>query len=136
MIYVTRRAEFSASHYYHNPELSPEENRRIFGKCNNPHGHGHNYTLEVTVAGDVDSKTGMVLDIKDLKQLVEDEVLQSMDHRFLNKEVPVFSSTLPTTENIAVEIWKRLAQKLPNGKLHRIRLYETPDLFVDYYGEA
>ena len=136
MIYVTRRAEFSASHYYHNPELSPEENRRIFGKCNNPHGHGHNYTLEVTVAGDVDSKTGMVLDIKDLKQLVEDEVLQSMDHRFLNKEVPVFSSTIPTTENIAVEIWKRLAQKLPNGKLHRIRLYETPDLYVDYFGEA
>ena len=136
MIYVTRRAEFSASHYYHNPELSPEENRRIFGKCNNPHGHGHNYTLEVTVAGEVDSKTGMVLDIKDLKQLVEDEVLQSMDHRFLNKEVPVFSSTLPTTENIAVEIWKRLAQKLPNGKLHRIRLYETPDLYVDYFGEA
>ena len=136
MIYVTRRAEFSASHYYHNPELSPDENRRIFGKCNNPHGHGHNYTLEVTVAGDVDSKTGMVLDIKDLKQLVEDEVLQSMDHRFLNKEVPVFSSTLPTTENIAVEIWKRLAQKLPNGKLHRIRLYETPDLYVDYFGEA
>jgi len=136
MIYVTRRAEFSASHYYHNPELSPEENRRIFGKCNNPHGHGHNYTLEVTVAGDVDSKTGMVLDIKDLKQLVEDEVLQSMDHRFLNKEVPAFSSTLPTTENIAVEIWKRLAQKLPNGKLHRIRLYETPDLYVDYFGEA
>ena len=136
MIYVTRRAEFSASHYYHNPELSPEENRRIFGKCNNPHGHGHNYTLEVTVAGDVDSKTGMVLDIKDLKQLVEDEVLQSMDHRFLNKEVPVFSSTLPTTENIAVEIWKRLAQKLPNGKLHRIRLYETPDLYVDYFGES
>jgi 6-pyruvoyltetrahydropterin/6-carboxytetrahydropterin synthase len=136
MIYVTRRAEFSASHYYHNPELSPEENRRIFGKCNNPHGHGHNYTLEVTVAGEVDSKTGMVLDMKDLKQLVEGEVLESMDHRFLNKEVPVFSSTLPTTENIAVEIWRRLAQKLPNGKLHRIRLYETPDLYVDYYGEA
>ena len=136
MIYLTRKAEFSASHYYHNPELSPEENQRLFGKCNNPHGHGHNYTLEVTVAGDVDSKTGMVLDIKDLKQLVEDEVLQSMDHRFLNQEVPVFSSTLPTTENIAVEIWKRLAQKLPNGKLHRIRLYETPDLYVDYFGEA
>ena len=75
MVYLTRKAEFSASHYYHNPELSPEENRRIFGKCNNPHGHGHNYTLEVTVAGEVDSKTGMVLDIKDLKQLVEGEVV-------------------------------------------------------------
>jgi len=134
--YLNRRYRFSASHRLHSEQMSDAENQSTYGKCNNPHGHGHNYTLEVTVAGDVDSKTGMVLDIKDLKQLVEDEVLQSMDHRFLNKEVPVFSSTLPTTENIAVEIWKRLAQKLPNGKLHRIRLYETPDLYVDYFGEA
>jgi 6-pyruvoyltetrahydropterin/6-carboxytetrahydropterin synthase len=136
MIYVTRRAEFSASHYYHNPELTPEENRRIFGKCNNPHGHGHNYALEVTVAGEVDPKTGMVMDLKELKQLLETEVMQEMDHRFLNKEVPAFSVTIPTTENIAVEIWKKLEPKLRYGKLHRIRLYETPDLFVDYYGEA
>jgi 6-pyruvoyltetrahydropterin/6-carboxytetrahydropterin synthase len=136
MIYVTRRAEFSASHFYHNPQLSPEENRRIFGKCNNPHGHGHNYALEVTVAGEVDPKTGMVMDLKELKQLLETEVMQEMDHRFLNKEVAAFSATIPTTENIAVEIWKRLKPKLRLGKLHRIRLYETPDLFVDYYGEA
>jgi len=135
MIYVTRRVEFSASHYYHNPHLSPEENRRIFGKCNNPHGHGHNYTLEVTVAGEVDPVTGMVMDLKDLKKLLEQEVLQLMDHRFLNKEVPAFASTIPTTENIAVEIWKLLALKLVFGRLHRIRLYETPDLFVDYYGD-
>jgi 6-pyruvoyltetrahydropterin/6-carboxytetrahydropterin synthase len=135
MIYLTRRAEFSASHYYHNPELSAEENRRIFGKCNNPHGHGHNYTLEVTVAGEVDDTTGMVLDLKDLKTVLEDEVLRVMDHRFLNKEVPVFETKIPTTENIAVEIWKRLAPKLPSGRLHRIRLYETQDLYVDYYGE-
>lgn len=135
MIYVTRRAEFSASHYYHNPELSSEENRRIFGKCNNPHGHGHNYTLEVTVEGDVDDTTGMVLDLKDLKTVLEDEVLRVMDHRFLNKEVPVFATTIPTTENIAVEIWKLLEPKLPSGRLHRIRLYETQDLYVDYYGE-
>lgn len=135
MIYVTRRAEFSASHFYHNPELSPEENRRIFGKTNNPHGHGHNYTLDVTVAGEVDAATGMVMDLKDLKKLLESEVMQLMDHRFLNKEVPVFASTIPTTENIAIEIWKLLAPKLARGKLHRIRLYETPDLFVDYYGE-
>jgi 6-pyruvoyltetrahydropterin/6-carboxytetrahydropterin synthase len=130
-----RRTEFSASHYYHNPEFTPEENRRIFGKCNNPHGHGHNYTLEVTVAGDVDPVTGMVLDLKDLKKLVEDEVLELMDHRFLNKEVPAFATKIPTTENIAVEIWNLIAPKLRSGKLHRIRLYETPDLFVDYYGE-
>ena len=135
MIYVTRRAEFSASHFYHNPELSPEENRRIIGKTNNPHGHGHNYTLDVTVAGEVDRTTGMVMDLKDLKKLLESEVMQLMDHRFLNKEVPVFATTLPTTENIAIEIWKLLAPKLARGKLHRIRLYETPDLFVDYFGE-
>ncbi len=85
MIYVTRRVEFSASHYYHNSELTPEENRRIFGKCNNPHGHGHNYTLEVTLAGEVDPRTGMVLDLKNLKKLLEAEVLQLMDHRFLKQ---------------------------------------------------
>jgi 6-pyruvoyltetrahydropterin/6-carboxytetrahydropterin synthase len=135
MVYLTRRAEFSASHYYHNPELTLEENRRIFGKCNNPHGHGHNYALEVTVAGDVNPRTGMVLDLKDLKKLLEAEVFRLMDHRFLNKEVPVFARKIPTTENIAIEIWNLLASKLPVAKLHRIRLYESPDLYVDYYGE-
>jgi 6-pyruvoyltetrahydropterin/6-carboxytetrahydropterin synthase len=134
MIYVTRRAEFSASHFYHNPELSAEENRRIFGKCNNPHGHGHNYTLEVTVAGEIDRSTGMVMDLKELKKLLESEVLELMDHKFLNKEVPVFANRIPTTENIAVEIWKVLEPKLRLGKLHRIKLYETPDLFVEYLG--
>ena len=135
MIYVTRRAEFSASHSYHNPNLTPEENRRIFGKCNNPLGHGHNYTVEVTVAGPVNPTTGMVLDLKEVKALVEQEVLQRMDHKFLNKEVPAFASKLPTTENIAVEIWNWLAPKLAFGKLHQIRVYETPDLYADYYGE-
>jgi 6-pyruvoyltetrahydropterin/6-carboxytetrahydropterin synthase len=135
MVYLTRRAEFSASHYYHNPEMTLEENRRIFGKCNNPHGHGHNYTLEVTVVGEVDPSTGMVLDLKDLKKLLEAEVLRLMDHRFLNKEVPVFSRKIPTTENITIEIWNLLASKLRVAKLHRIRLYESPDLYVDYYGE-
>jgi 6-pyruvoyltetrahydropterin/6-carboxytetrahydropterin synthase len=135
MIHVTRRVEFSASHYYHNPDLTPEENRRIFGKCNNPHGHGHNYLLEVTVAGEVDPTTGMVMDLKELKRLVEEEVLRLMDHRFLNKEVPAFATKIPTTENIAVEIWNLIAPKLSFGQLHRIRLYETADLFVDYYGE-
>lgn len=135
MIYVTRRAEFSASHFYHNPAFSPEENRRIFGKCSNPHGHGHNYTLEVTVAGPINPSTGMVLDLKDLKSLLETEVLLLFDHKFLNEEVPVFRTTIPTTENVAVEVWKLLAPKLKVGTLHRIRLYETPDLFVDYYGE-
>jgi 6-pyruvoyltetrahydropterin/6-carboxytetrahydropterin synthase len=135
MIYVTRRAEFSAAHYYHNPRLSPEENRRLFGKCNNPNGHGHNYVLEVTVTGEVDPETGMVLDLKDLKAAIEKEVLAAMDHRFLNKEVPVFADKIPTTENIAIEIWRRLAPNLPTGRLHRVRLFETPDLYVDFYGD-
>ena len=135
MIYLTRRAEFSAAHYYHNPDLSPEENRRIFGKCNNPNGHGHNYTLEVTVTGEVDARTGMILDVKDLKVALEKEVLAAMDHRFLNQEVPAFAKQIPTTENIAIEIWRRLAPNLPAGRLYRVRLYETPDLYVDYYGD-
>ena len=135
MIYVTRRADFCASHYYHNPHLSAEENRRIFGKCNNPYGHGHNYTVEVTVAGSVDPTTGMVLDLKELKVLLDREVIQLMDHKFLNKEVPAFADKIPATENIAVEIWNLLAPKLSVGRLHQIRVYETPDLFVDYYGE-
>jgi 6-pyruvoyltetrahydropterin/6-carboxytetrahydropterin synthase len=134
MIYVTRRAEFSASHFYHNPNLSPDENRRLFGKCANPHGHGHNYTVEVTVAGEINPTTGMVMDLKELKKLLESEVLELMDHKFLNKEVPAFSTVLPTTENIAMEIWKMVEPKLKAGKLHRIRLYETPDLFVEYFG--
>ena len=134
MIYLTRRAEFSASHYYHNPELSPEENRRVFGKCNNPHGHGHNYVLEVTVQGEIDPRSGMVVDLKQLKEVMAREVLEVLDHRFLNEEVPVFHHVIPTTENLAVEVWRMLALKLQFGRLHRIRLYETPDLFVDYFG--
>lgn len=135
MIYLTRRVEFSASHYYHNSALSAEENRQIFGKCNNPHGHGHNYALEVTVAGEVDPGTGMVVNVKDLKKLLETEVLEPMDHKFLNLEVPEFATRIPTTENIAIEIWKRLDGKLTLARLHRIRLYETADLYVDYLGE-
>jgi 6-pyruvoyltetrahydropterin/6-carboxytetrahydropterin synthase len=135
MIYLTRRVEFSASHYYHNPAFSPEENRRIFGKCNNPHGHGHNYALEVTIAGEIDPATGMVLNVKDLKKLLESEILEAMDHKFLNAEVPEFASRIPTTENIAVEIWNRIAPKITFGRLHRVRLYETADLYVDYLGE-
>ena len=145
MVYLTRKAEFSASHYYHNPEFSPEENARIFGKCNNPNGHGHNYTLEVTVKGAVDPKSGFVVDLKQLKDIMAkvakapgslNEVLDALDHRFLNKEVPEFSKRIPTTENIAIAIWQRLAPKLKAAQLHRVRVYETPDLFVDFYGEA
>jgi 6-pyruvoyltetrahydropterin/6-carboxytetrahydropterin synthase len=120
MVYLTRKIEFSASHLYHNPALSAEENRRVFGKCNNPHGHGHNYVLEVTVAGEPDPATGMVLDLKELKEILQREV----------------SDRIPTCENIASVIWRLLEPKIPRGHLHQVRLYETPDLFVDCYGEA
>src|ERR1035438_5257490 len=136
MVYLTRKAEFSAAHLYHNPELSAEENRRVFGKCNNPNGHGHNYTLEVTVKGAVDPKSGFVVDLKELKDIMSREVLDALDHRFLNKEAAEFFDLIPTTENLAISIWQRLAPKLKAAQLHRVRVYETSDLFVDFYGEA
>jgi 6-pyruvoyltetrahydropterin/6-carboxytetrahydropterin synthase len=135
MILLTRKAEFSASHYYWNEAWSREENERVFGKCANRNGHGHNYTLEVTVAGEVDATSGFVVDLKKLKDVMEREVVGVYDHRHLNKEVPEFATAIPTTENIAIAVWKRLEGKIPDAKLHRVRVYEMPDLFADYYGE-
>ncbi|MFQ5723662.1 MAG: 6-pyruvoyl tetrahydropterin synthase family protein [Terriglobia bacterium] len=136
MIYLTRKIEFSAAHYYQNPELSPEENQRLFGKCANPAGHGHNYVLEVTVAGEPDSKTGMVLDLKELKDILQKEVMEVFDHKFLNTQVPALRGQIPTCENIARALWNLLEGKISRGRLHHLRLYETPDMFVDYYGDA
>ena len=135
MILLTRKAEFSASHYYWNEAWSAEENVRIFGKCANKNGHGHNYTLEVTVAGEIDATSGFVIDLKQLKGVMEREVVAVYDHRHLNKEVPEFAKAIPTTENIAVAVWNRLDGKIPGARLHRVRVYEMPDLFADYYGE-
>jgi 6-pyruvoyltetrahydropterin/6-carboxytetrahydropterin synthase len=135
MIYLTRRAEFSSAHYYWNDRWSPEENARVFGKCANRNGHGHNYTLEVTVAGDVDATSGFVVDLKELKEILEREVVSVYDHRHLNLEVPEFKTVIPTTENIAIAIWQRLEGKIPGATLHRVRVYEMDDLFADYYGE-
>jgi 6-pyruvoyltetrahydropterin/6-carboxytetrahydropterin synthase len=135
MILLTRKAEFSASHYYWNDSWSKEENIRKFGKCANRNGHGHNYTLEVTVAGEIDVTTGFVVDLKHLKDVMEREVVGVYDHRHLNLEVPEFKSAIPTTENIAIAIWNRLDGRIPGANLHRVRVYEMPDLFADYYGE-
>lgn len=135
MILLTRKAEFSSSHYYWNPSWSEEENTRTFGKCANRNGHGHNYTLEVTVAGEIDPKTGFVVDLKDLKDVMEREVVSVYDHRHLNLEVPEFAKMVPTTENIAIAVWRRLDGKIAGAKLHRVRVYEMPDLFADYYGD-
>jgi len=135
MVYLTRKIEFSASHLYHNPQWSAEENRRAFGKCNNPNGHGHNYVLEVTVCGEADPVTGMVLDLKDLKEILEREIMDRMDHRFLNYEVPELSGQIPTCENIAALIWRLLQPKIEPGRLSRVRLWESSDLYVDCYGD-
>lgn len=136
MVYLTRKIEFSASHLYHNPVMTPEENKRIFGKCNNPHGHGHNYVLEVTVAGEPNEKTGMIMDLQELKAILQREVIERMDHRFLNYEVPELAGRIPTTETVAMLIWNLLEPRISAARLYRVRLYETPDLFVDCFGEA
>lgn len=132
-MFITRKAEFSASHACRLPELSDEQNESLFGDEANPNGHGHNYIVEVTVAGEPDPVTGMVLDLKDLKDIIEREVLTPMDHRFLNFEVPPFDTIVPTAENVAREIWQRLVNHIgPAGtRLSRVRLHETPDLYVD-----
>jgi len=134
---LTRKAEFSASHVCANPGWSEERNRAIYGPNANPNGHGHNYILEVTIEGEPDPVTGMVFDLRELKEILNEEVVEPMDHRFLNREVAPFDRVVPTTENVAIEIWKRLARRIRrNGVgLRNIRLYETSDLFVDYEGK-
>ena len=134
---ITRKVEFSASHICRNPQLSEEENGRLFGPEANPHGHGHNYVVEVSVAGEPDAITGMVMDLKELKEILTREIVEPYDHRFLNYEVPPFDRVVPTAENMARDIWARLDPELrgANRKLHSVRVYETPDLFVEYCGE-
>jgi 6-pyruvoyltetrahydropterin/6-carboxytetrahydropterin synthase len=136
-VLITKRVEFSASHVCRNPQLSDEENNRIFGAAANPYGHGHNYVLDVTLEGEPDSVTGMVMDLKELKEILHREVLDPMDHRLLNREVPPFDRVIPTAENIAIEIWKRLAKAIPSesAKLYSVRLHETLDLYVEYFGK-
>ena len=140
MIELTRRATFSASHYYWNNAWTQEKNEQVFGRCARRNGHGHNYTLEVTVSGDPDPVTGFVVDLKWLKDVIENEVLAAYDHRHLNLEVPEFSNgkLIPTTENIAIAAWKRLEPAVNNAggaRLSRVRVYETPEIFAEYRGQ-
>lgn len=134
MVSVTRRFEFSASHRYWRDDWTRKENERIFGKCTSPYGHGHNYTLEVTVKGQADPITGMVMNITDLKALVG-EILEQFDHKHLNEDTPYFKDRIPTTENIVRVLWRLLAPKVPAGAvLARLRLYEMSDLWAEYEG--
>ena len=131
---VTRRVHFSAAHRLHSPQLSEEENRRVFGLCNNPHWHGHNYELDVTVEGEIDPVTGYVMDLAALRD-VAGEVIRDADHRNLNIEVPWLEGIIPSTENLVVALWGQLAPKVPAGRLVRLVLWETPRNYVEYTGE-
>lgn len=133
--YLTRRATFYASHRLHSPSLNLEENVRIFGKCNNPNGHGHNYVLEVTVCGEVNPKTGMVFSLSDLKKIIDEAVVQKVDHKNLNLDVPEFVNKNPTAEVMVVEFWNLLQKQLPTGLLFEVKLYETENNTATYRGE-
>jgi 6-pyruvoyltetrahydropterin/6-carboxytetrahydropterin synthase len=137
-MFVTRRVDFSASHICSQSALSERENRALYGAAANPKGHGHNFILEVTLDGEPDPVTGMVFDIKRLKEILNETVVRPMDHRFLNYEVPPFDRVVPTAENIAIEVWNRLAPHFrgQTARLHNVRLFETEDLYVDYSGTA
>ncbi len=135
---ISRRFDFSASHRYYRDDWSEEENRRVFGLCALPHGHGHNYTLEVAVSGEPDPSTGMVINLVDLKSAVEG-VLVDFDHKHLNLDTPWFADRQPTTENLAAVLWDRIADALSaaateGATLTHLRLYEADDLYVDYFG--
>lgn len=132
--YVTRRMSFSAGHRLHNESLTAEDNRLLYGKCNNVNGHGHNFTVEVTVAGDIDPRTGMVFNLRDLKSVMVEVIENGLDHKNLNLDVPAFKAVIPTAENIAVVLWGLLAERLPAGVLHEVRLVETENNFVSYRG--
>ena len=139
MVFLTRRATFSASHYYWNPAWSAEKNQQVFGRCANRNGHGHNYTFEVTVAGEPDPVTGFVVDLKWLKDVMEHDLISVYDHRHLNLEVPEFAEgkMIPTTENIAIAAWQRLEPSIraaQGAELSRIRVYETPESFAEFRG--
>lgn len=135
IVTVTRRLRFNAAHRLHNPALTDAENARIFGKCNNPNWHGHNYLLDVSVRGPIDERTGYVMDLGALRDIVEREVLDQTDHRNFNIEVPYMQGINPTSENIVVAIWRVLVPALEPAKLEHLRLWETDQNWVDYSGE-
>jgi len=135
MIYITRKVHFSASHRLFNPDFDNSKNDEVFGICNNTMGHGHNYELEVTVCGNVPKDTGMVIDLKKLKEILEKEIVSKVDHKHLNYDVDFMKDTIPTAENISIKFWKILEDKIKEGSLYEIKLYESANNFVTYRGE-
>lgn len=134
MLYLTRREVFSASHRIYKDKLSDEENFKIFGNCSNPNGHGHNYVLEVTVKGKVNPVSGFVLDLKLLKEIIRQNVIDKVDHKNLNVDVDFMKGINPTAENICIAIWDQLQNKIPAGELYSIKLYETENNYVEFRG--
>ncbi|XP_058924343.1 6-pyruvoyl tetrahydrobiopterin synthase [Kogia breviceps] len=132
---VSRLVSFSATHRLHSKSLSNEENLKLFGKCNNPNGHGHNYKVVVTVHGEIDPVTGMVMNLTDLKEYMEEAIIKPLDHKNLDLDVPYFADVVSTTENVAVYIWENLQKFLPMGVLYKVKVYETDNNIVVYKGE-
>ena len=132
---VTRRVHFCAGHRLHNPSLPDDRNRAVYGACSNPNGHGHNYDLEVTVEGEIDPQIGYVMDLRVLKNLLGDAVIDDLDHANLNVDVPWLEGVIPTTENLAVAIWNRLNGRIDGASLVSVRLWETERNSVEYRGE-
>jgi len=135
VVYITRRETFAAAHRLFKPDLSDEENLKLFGKCSNPNWHGHNYTLEVIVTGEVDADTGFVMDLKDLKEIVRENVISKVDHKNLNLDTDFMKGKIPTSENIVIAIWNELEDKITKGKLFSVKLYETENNYFEYKGE-
>lgn len=133
-VYVTRQVHFNSAHRLHNPTKSQQWNEEQYGLCTSPHWHGHNYVLEVTVAGTPDPETGYVLDLGQLKEILNTAVADKCDHRNLNTDVEFLRGVIPTTENLVIAFWDELAPHIPAGRLYRIRLYETPRNFAEYFG--
>jgi len=136
LVYVRRKARFNAAHRLHNPKMSDEWNQATFGKCNNPNWHGHNYTLEVTVKGEPDKDTGYVIDLSELKEMINRRIVDVCDHSNLNQDVPFLEGIIPSTENLVVAFWNELVPELEGkAELHLIRLYETENNVAEYRGE-
>ena len=136
MVYLTRRMSFSASHRLWSDQLTDVENYAIYEKCANPNGHGHNYVLEVTVQGAPDAQTGMVLNLSDLKRVMNKQVFEGVDHKHLNYDVPWLEGCIPTTEVLVIKFWERLVGSLPTGMLYEVRLHETENNVASYRGEG
>lgn len=135
MIYITKKLDFSAAHRVYNPNFTDEENANCFGRCNNPNGHGHNYELEVTIKGEVNPETGYLMDLKELKSIINREIIDKVDHKFLNYDVDFLQGIIPSSENLCIAFWNILKKAITQAELHEIKLYESKTSSVTYRGE-